>query len=222
MKKSEKCVTCLGGGCWVCVRSSWADLRMLIELHSILISSAITIIANRRGWRHSPCELVCTMPSWPGTKWKRLLRGQREHTTEFPERCDGGTGGGAEAPFVTQALCVPQGPCGLLPPPSPSLWRDCLCEWVMATVMRGPAWLAESNQLLPSSLSSEASQALWEPGIRQLPAILCSNDLPSLPPAVPMASFLAGHRLSVTTIGLQGCSWPEVDPALWSVLILSP
>lgn len=107
MKKSEKCVTHHGGGCCACVRSSWTDLRMLIELHNILFSSAITIIANRRGWRHSPCELVCTLPSWPGTKWKELLRGQREHTTEFPERCEEGTGGGAEAPFVTQALWTP-------------------------------------------------------------------------------------------------------------------
>lgn len=194
----------------------WADLRMLIELHNILFSSAITIIANRWGWRHSPCWCA------RGRAAKAQSEGGwRERTTEFPERCEGGTSGGVEASFVTQALCGPQGPCGLLPPPAPSLWWDCLCEWVMAAVMRRPAWFTERNQLLPSSLSSEASQTLWEPGIKQLPTILCSNGLPTLPPAVPMASFLAGHRLSDSTIGLQGCSWPEVDPALWSVLILS-
>lgn len=56
------------------------------------------------------------------------------------------------------------------------------------------------------SLSSQASQAQWENLAREsCPLDYAATSIP-LPPSVPMASFLAGQRLSVTTIGLQGFS----------------
>lgn len=136
------------------------------------------------------------------------------------------------------------------PFPSSAAWQDRPREWVMARVKSTPPHfclgdsivfsischlLFLSHSLLPplspsiqticdavlSILSLPfwgISNTVWKLGNRQLPLYYSVTPLPlSLQPL-----FLAGHRLSVLTIGLLGCSWPEVGPAHWGVLILSP
>lgn len=62
------------------------------------------------------------------------------------------------------------------------------------------------------------SDTVWKLGNRQLPLYYAET-----PPSLSLRPlFWQNTGCQFVTIGLLRCSWPEVDPALWGVLILSP
>lgn len=162
----------------------------------------MTITANRWGWRHSLCVLVCRrhIPEMAWENVNELQRGQKGCRIESPERSEEEIGGGAEAPLVAQALSVPQGP--LLPlymltsVLQPHLLCYCPCEWGL------PLWWADRPGVLREISSCHLlsllrhSSTVGKPGIRQLPAILCSDNLP--PPFFCPYGLFSGRTPAVS------------------------
>lgn len=157
-----------------------AELQMprVFMLHASLLNcatfstSAITIITNQRGWRHSPC--VCWFPggtflSWPGRKWEAperrgtakqdsqrgLRRGRLQSRGLFCHSGLAGASGATWTPASVQPHISPffarLHPLGSVTGPSTSMSHGQSEDDTSSRPLRG---INSVFHLLPSSFSS--------------------------------------------------------------------
>lgn len=132
----------------------------------------MTITANRWGWRHSPCVLVCRrhIPEMAWEKVNEAPAWPERLQNRIPREVRGGDQWWCRGPFCRPGLmCASRGhmdSCLCIRSHQPSTHPHLLCYPHQKSV---PAIF---------SLFWGISSTVGKPGIRQLPAILCSNDLP--------------------------------------------
>lgn len=114
----------------------------------------MTITANRWGWRHSPCVLVCRrhIPEMAWEKVNEAPAWPERLQNRIPREVRGGDQWWCRGPFCRPGLvCASWGHVD-----------SCLCIRSHQPSTLTFSFTLTRNQFLPSSLSSEASQAQWE------------------------------------------------------------
>lgn len=146
----------------------------------------MTITAKRWGRRPSVCVLGCKRHI-PERAWEKVNEAPawtERLQNRLPREVRGGDQRWCRGPF-----CHP----GLVRASGATCAPACVCAWITCEWVKRLWWAEQPGELrelsschLLSLSPSEASQAQWE-------SLALGSCFPP-PPAVPMASFLAGHQ----------------------------